>query len=53
MQNILIAGVDGIKGFPEAITAFHDTVVQTRIVHLVRSPMQFASRKERNLKLWL
>ena len=40
--------VDGLKGFPEAITAvFPDTVVQTCIVHLIRNSMQRASWKER------
>lgn len=47
-QDILIAVVDGLKGFPEAITAaFPDAVVQTCIVHLIRYSMQFASWKER------
>jgi transposase-like protein len=47
-QDILIAVVDGLKGFPEAITAiFPDTVVQSCIVHLIRYSMQFASWKER------
>ena len=47
-QDILIAIVDGLKGFPEAITAvFPETVVQTCIVHLLRYSMQFASWKER------
>jgi putative transposase len=47
-QDILIAVVDGLKGFPEAITTvFPDTVVQTCIVHLIRYSMQFASWKER------
>jgi putative transposase len=47
-QDILIAVVDGLNGFPEAITAvFPDTVVQTCIVHLIRYSMQFASWKER------
>ena len=47
-QDILIAVVDGLKGFPEAITAvFPETVVQTCIVHLIRYSMQFASWKER------
>ena len=37
ISDILIAVVDGLKGFPEAITAvFPDTVVQTCIVHLIR-----------------
>jgi putative transposase len=49
-QDILIAVVDGLKGFPEAITAvFPDAVVQTCIVHLIRYSMQFASWKERKL----
>jgi putative transposase len=47
-QDILIAVVDGLKGFPEAISAvFPNTVVQTCIVHLIRYSMQFASWKER------
>jgi putative transposase len=46
--DILIAVVDGLKGFPEAITAiFPDTVVQTCIVHLIRYSLCFASWKER------
>lgn len=48
VNDILIAIVDGLKGFPEAITAvFPQTVVQTCIVHLIRYSMQFASWKER------
>ena len=47
-QDILIAVVDGLKGFPEAITSvFPKTVVQTCIVHLIRYSMHFASWKER------
>ena len=46
-QDLLIAVVDGLKGFPEAITAvFPDCVVQTCIVHLIRYSLQFASWKE-------
>ena len=46
-QDILIAVVDGLKGFPEAITSvFPKTVVQTCIVHLIRYSMHFASWKE-------
>jgi len=49
-QDILIAVVDGLKGFPEAITSvFPKTVVQTCIVHLLRYSMHFASFKERRL----
>lgn len=40
-QDILLAVVDGLKGFPEAITAvFPDAVVQTCIVHLPRNSME-------------
>jgi putative transposase len=47
VQDILIAVVDGLKGFPDAITSvFPKTVVQTCIVHLIRYAMQFASWKE-------
>jgi putative transposase len=48
VQDLLIAVVDGLKGFPEAITSvFPKTVVQTCSVHLIRHSMQFASWKER------
>ena len=48
IQDILIAVVDGLKGFPEAITSvFPQAVVQTCIVHLIRYSMHFASWKER------
>lgn len=47
-QDILIAVVDGLKGFPEAIeSVFPHAQVQTCIVHLIRYSMQFASWKER------
>ena len=46
--DILIAVVDGLKGFPDAITAvFPDTVVQTCIVHLIRHSLEFVSWKDR------
>jgi putative transposase len=48
LQDILIAVVDGLKGFPDAIASvFPRTVVQTCIVHLIRYAMQLASWKER------
>jgi putative transposase len=50
VADILIAVVDGLKGFPEAINAaFPETVVQTCIVHLIRNSMSFASWKDRKL----
>jgi transposase-like protein len=46
--DILIAVVDGLKGFPEAIgTAFPETVVQTCIIHLIRNSLAFVSWKDR------
>lgn len=48
VSDILIAVVDGLKGFPEAINAvFPQTVVQTCIVHLIRHSMDFAAWKDR------
>ena len=48
VEDILIAVVDGLKGFPQAITAaFPDTMVQTCIVHLVRHSLNFCSWKDR------
>ena len=48
VQDILIAVVDGLKGFPEAITAaFPEATVQTCIVHLVRHSLNFCAWKDR------
>ena len=48
VEDILIAVVDGLKGFPDAITSvFPQAEIQTCIVHLLRFAMQFASWKER------
>ena len=48
IADILIAIVDGLKGFPEAITAvFPQAVVQTCIVHLIRHSLDFVSWKDR------
>ncbi len=48
VNDVLIAIVDGLKGFPEAINAvFPQTIVQTCIVHLIRHSMDFASWKDR------
>jgi putative transposase len=48
VEDILIAVVDGLKGFPEAILAvFPETTVQTCIVHLLRLSLDFASYKDR------
>src|SRR6202011_4243159 len=48
VQDILIACVDGLKGFPEAIEAvFPNTWVQTCIVHLIRHSLRYVPRRER------
>lgn len=48
VQDILIAVVDGLKGFPETITAaFPETAVQTCIVHLIRHSKNSCGWKER------
>jgi len=42
VNDILIACVDGLKGFPEAInTVYPDTHIQLCIVHMVRNSMKF------------
>jgi putative transposase len=48
VQDILIAVVDGLKGFPEAINAaFPQTLVQTCIVHLLRNALAYVSWQDR------
>ncbi len=48
VADILIACVDGLKGFPEAINAvFPKTEVQLCIVHQVRSSLNYVSWKQR------
>ena len=48
VEDVLIAVVDGLKGFPEAILAvFPDAMVQTCIVHLLRHSLEFVAYKDR------
>jgi putative transposase len=50
VQDVLIACVDGLKGFPEAIeTVFPKAQVQLCIVHLVRYSLNFVSWKEQSV----
>jgi putative transposase len=47
VKDILIACVDGLKGFPDAInTAFPNTQIQLCIVHMVRNSMKYVSWKD-------
>ncbi len=48
VEDIFIACVDGLKGFPEAIeTVFPRTQVQLCIVHMVRHSLKYVSWKQR------
>jgi len=48
VEDILIACVDGLKGFPEALeSVFPRTTVQTCIVHLLRASTRFVGWKDR------
>jgi putative transposase len=48
VEDVLIACVDGLAGFPEAIEAvFPQTWVQTCIVHQIRSSMRYVSYGDR------
>jgi putative transposase len=47
VKDILIACVDGLKGFPDAIgTAFPDTQIQLCIVHMVRNSVKYVPWKD-------
>jgi len=48
VQDIFIACVDGLKGFPEAIeSVFPQTEIQLCIVHLVRHSLNYVGWKQR------
>ena len=50
LKDILIACIDGLKGFPEAIeSVFPHTQVQLCIVHMVRNSLRFVSYKDRKM----
>ncbi len=47
VEDILIACIDGLKGFPEAIEAVYpNTQIQLCVVHMVRNSMRFVSWKD-------
>jgi transposase-like protein len=47
VQDILIACMDGLSGFPEAVRAVYpDTRIQLCIVHMVRNSTKFVSYKD-------
>jgi putative transposase len=48
VEDVLIAMIDGLKAFPEAITAvFPQAQVQTCTVDLIRNSLDFVSYKDR------
>jgi len=47
LQDILIACVDGLKGFPDAINSvFPQTDIQLCIIHMVRNSLKYVSWKD-------
>ena len=47
IEQIYVACVDGLKGFPEAIgSIFPNTIVQLCIVHMVRNSVKYVSYKD-------
>jgi len=47
VQDILIACIDGLKGFPEAInTIFPGTEIQLCIVHQIRNSLKYVASKD-------
>ena len=50
MADVLIAVVDGLRGFPEAIEAvFPQAQIQTCIVHLIRTSLNYVAWKDRKM----
>lgn len=50
VKDILIASVDGLKGFPDAINAiFPNTEVQLCIVHQIRNSLKYVASKHQKI----
>jgi len=50
LEDILIACIDGLKGFPEAINSIYpETRIQLCIVHMIRNSTKYVSWKERKV----
>jgi putative transposase len=48
VEDILIACIDGLKGFPDAIaTVFPQTQIQTCIVHQIRNSLRYVAEKDK------
>ena len=47
LQDILIACVDGLKGFPDAINSVYPQAhIQLCIIHMVRNSLKYVSWKD-------
>ena len=47
VQDILIACVDGLKGFPEAIQAiFPNTELQLCVIHQIRNSIRYVASRD-------
>ena len=54
IKDILIACVDGLKGFPEAIEAiFPNTEVQLCVVHQIRNSLRYVGSKNQRNSWWI
>ena len=50
LEDILIACIDGLKGFPDAINSIYpETRIQLCIVHMIRNSTKYVSWKERKV----
>jgi putative transposase len=48
LKDILVAVIDGLNGFPEAVSAVYpDSEIQTCFVHLIRNSLSFCNWKDR------
>jgi putative transposase len=48
VEDIFIACIDGLKGFPEAIaTVFPQTQIQSCVVHQIRNSMRYVAEKDK------
>ena len=46
MKDIMIACIEGLKGFPDAIkSVFPDTAVQLCVIHQIRNSMKYVGSK--------
>ena len=48
LQDMLIACIDGLKGFPDAIAAiFPKTEIQTCVIHQIRNTLRYVAEKDK------